>query len=184
MASTYIGTIKGTDGVVYPIGSTLYGTCGTETTNLNKVVNIMRNSDEWTGNTKPSFSTIKEGLTIHVHMDHEAHAAGNLQLVINGESKPVFYGDLIATGPVPYLLWTDNSVVTFTYDGTRWRINTPFYNLGKAIQNYLGRSSTDNYNTITAALGYTPAASASVGGHSMDKISGDNTDKRYRLVIS
>lgn len=187
MANTYIGTIKGTDGVVYPIGSTLYGICSTEEDVRLKEVTI--SSAHWENNETPSFSTLQRGLTIHVYMQY-GNTANAPQLTINGATYGNDNGINIHkngtyAGYTPATSWTANSIVTFTYTGAAWVINTPCSDLNTAVRSAIGYYSEDNHNTITAALGYTPASSSSVGGHSFARINpSDGDDLRYRMTVS
>lgn len=188
MANTYIGTIKGTDDIVYPIGSTLYGFCTTEADEPLKEVTIYNGS--WTNNERPSFSTLKPGLTIHVYMQY-GNTANAPRLTINGATYGNDDGINIHkngtyAGYTPATSWTANSMITFTYTGAAWAINTPYSDLNVAVRSAIGYYSENNYNTITAALGYIPANSASSGGekHTFVKISNNSSDTRYRMEIN
>lgn len=202
MSGTYIGTIKGTDGVVYPIGSTLFGTCNTGANVAIKEVFISNSGkDGWKENETPSFNTLQKGLTIHVFMQHSNTSTGEVALKINGSntSHRIKNGERYV-GNTPATSWSDNTLITFTYNGSEWVINTLYSDLWyilcemthsnetRAIK-LPGEEIIDNHKIIDAdvisnALGYTPAASASVAGHAIEKISGDNADKRHRLIIS
>lgn len=165
MANTYIGTIKGTDNIVYPIGSTLFGTCNTAADIQNKVVQISNN--KWTDNILPSFSSeIQKGLTIHVFMTY-GNTKSAPTLEVNGSTAI----PIANVGNTPATSWTNQSIVTFTYDGSKWQINTPYKDLWYALfelvhtetersvivpgTNFVSSKIVDK-GVVTSALGYTP----------------------------
>ena len=108
--STYIGKID-IDGVVMPVGSTLYGTCETLDSVAQKVVVL------------PNFDELLTGVTIHVKFSH-TNSASNASLNVNGTGSKLIdrYGS-ISPGNTEDTSWQDDSVVSFTYDGTYWIIN-------------------------------------------------------------
>lgn len=97
----YIGKIDPGNGTEYAIGSTAYGECSTAASTANKVVDM-------TG------FVLIDGATIHVTFDHE-NTASSPTLNVNST------GAITIKDDYPY--WDELDTVSFTYDGSNWRIN-------------------------------------------------------------
>lgn len=104
---SYVGRIrKTTSGAWQPVGSTLYGTCGTAAGTAAKVV------------TCDNFDALITGVTIHVKMTN-ANTAASPTLNVNGTgAKSVRFISGIAE-----CYWSAGEVISFTYDGTNWLAN-------------------------------------------------------------
>lgn len=114
----YIGHIKVKNGateVTYPVGSTLYGTCNTAANETVKVAN--------TGNLA-QIDSFTDGLTIHVKFTN-SNTVQNPTLKVNTlAAKPIItYGES-TPGDTPSASWQAGAIVSFTYDGNSWVMNT------------------------------------------------------------
>lgn len=107
----YVGKVNA-GGSEHLVGSTLYGTCDTAESTAAKVVVC------------PDFTDLIEGVTIHVKFTHQNSASNNATLNVNSTgAKPVMEFGSRRAGGNAYYSWQDNSVVSFTYDGTNWVMN-------------------------------------------------------------
>lgn len=95
-------TKKTTQNGVKPIGSNLFGLCSTASGTAQKVVQFA------------DFDVLVSGVTIHVYFTHE-NTADNPTLQVGSTSAIGIRRNGIAVGR-----WSDNSVVSFTYNGTYW----------------------------------------------------------------
>ena len=67
--------------------------------------------------------TLATGATISVYFKSSNNYAGKLTLNVNGTgAKDVWVGDLV-TSDTNRLFWHWGSTITFTYDGTQWRVS-------------------------------------------------------------
>lgn len=107
--SSFITQVKIGDNV-FPVGSSLFGVSSSEANNANKVVNANNLTNE-------SFSTLATGVSIHVKFSNGNTATNSLTLKVGATAaKPI-------VNPGGDLTWNDNSIITFTYDGTSWMMN-------------------------------------------------------------
>lgn len=97
----YIAKKTTVDGVK-PIGSSLFGLCSTASGTAQKVVQFA------------DFDVLVSGVTIHVYFTHE-NTADNPTLQVGSTSAIGIRRNGVAVGR-----WSDNSVVSFTYNGTYW----------------------------------------------------------------
>lgn len=113
MANGIVGQIHVNDND-YLIGSTLYGEC-TDASNepIKKVV--LKNN---------ALYTDTEGLTIHVKFTHGNTVNNNLQLQIRNGGTSGNYSYSTAHPIANPMIWQDNCIISFTYDGTNWVINS------------------------------------------------------------
>lgn len=94
------------------IASSLYGTCSTQSNVQVKIVEC------------PDFTNLITGVSIAVKFQY-ANAVAEPQLNINGTGAVyVRQKQNVALTAVPMSSWQAGTVVTFTYDGTYWMMNT------------------------------------------------------------
>ena len=94
------------------IASSLYGTCNTQSNVQVKIVEC------------PDFTNLITGVSIAVKFQY-ANAVAEPQLNINGTGAVyVRQKQNVALTAVPMSSWQAGTVVTFTYDGTYWMMNT------------------------------------------------------------
>lgn len=107
---SYAGKVR-INNVDSPIASALYGTCTTLGNYAAKVVSL---SD---------FDELMAGVTIAVKFS-QANTAANPTLNVNGTGDvPIYaYGSTVP-GITAATSWANNSIVTFTYDGSAWCMN-------------------------------------------------------------
>lgn len=106
----YIGRVQIDGGAERPIGSTLFGICETVATTAAK--SIANNSS-----IGQYFKTPMLGITVHIQFTHGNSVASGLTLKLgDADAKPI-------SNPGGSCVWQDNTVVTFTYDGTSWVVN-------------------------------------------------------------
>lgn len=107
---SYIGNVN-VGGTTHLVGSTLYGTCTTAANTAAKVV------------TCANFDQLLTGVTIHVKFSN-VNTASNPTLNVNSTGAKAIrrYGST-APGQTAATSWQENSVVSFTYDGTYWFLN-------------------------------------------------------------
>ncbi len=113
MANGIVGQIHVNDND-YLIGSTLYGECTTPSGESPKKVVLQGNA----------LYTDTVGLTIHVKFTQGNTVNNNLQLQIRngGTSENYSYSD---AHPIANpMIWQENCLISFTYDGTSWVINS------------------------------------------------------------
>lgn len=105
IAKTKIGS------TTYPVGSCLYGTCGTAAGTAAKVV------------TCEDFDTLLTGVTIHVKFTN-ANSVANPTLNVNSTgAKNIYRYGTTAPSTSAASSWQAGSVVSFTYDGSYWQMN-------------------------------------------------------------
>ena len=111
----FVGKIKlGSSAPEHLVGSALYGTCSTGASTAAKIVTL------------PSFDSLMAGITIHVKFSN-ANTAANPTLNVNGTgAKPIYRHGVVAMGSSGVNTWAANAVISFTYDGSAWRVDEPF----------------------------------------------------------
>ena len=107
---SYVGKVKA-GANDYPVVSTGYGTCTTAAATAEKAV------------TMANFDTLLEGVTIHVLFQNSNTAASPTLNVNSTGAKTIYIAGVSAPGTTASASWDANSVVSFTYDGTYWRMN-------------------------------------------------------------
>jgi len=118
--SSYVGKVA-SEGAYHPVASTLFGTCSSPATTVEKEV-VLSN-----------FDTLLPGATVHVQFTNSNKATKPTLKVENTDAKPILMEGTAAPGDTPLKSWPANSVVSFTYDadytdqqaGTTgaWRMN-------------------------------------------------------------
>lgn len=115
---SYIGQVQIGENT-YPVGSILYGTASYDTTNNYWAVN--NNNLTTTTFTNDNLTT---GVTIHIKFN-AINSADTPKLKVGAatEKAIVKYGTT-NVGKSAATSWVANSIVSFTYDGTSWVMNT------------------------------------------------------------
>ena len=106
----YVGNVK-VNGILFPVGSMMYGTCTTAPSVAEKVVDI------------EAIDVLKAGLTIHVKFMSPNTAADPTMNVNELGAKPIHRYSNIAPGTDSRGSWLPGSIVSFTYDGAVWIMN-------------------------------------------------------------
>lgn len=115
---SYIGQVQIGDNT-YPVGSILYGTCSTAAGTAAKTVNDNNlTTDTFTDN------NLAIGVTIHIKFTNSNTAASATLKVGGATAKSIMRYGTTALGTTTQQSWTAGSVVSFTYDGTNWVMNT------------------------------------------------------------
>lgn len=107
----YAGQVETSGGLVSPIASTLYGACNTAASTAAKVVTL------------PDYDELIIGTTVHVKFVNGNTAANPTLAVGATAAKPIYAYGTSAPGTTAATSWAANSMVSFTYDGTAWRMN-------------------------------------------------------------
>lgn len=108
---SYAGQVEVGSGVTSPVASTLYGICNTAAATAAKVVAL------------PDYDELVTGTTVHVKFTN-GNTAENATLQVGSTAvKPIYQYGTTAPGTTTATSWAANSVVSFTYDGTAWRMN-------------------------------------------------------------
>lgn len=108
---SYAGQVEVGSGVTSPVASTLYGICNTAAATAAKVVTL------------PDYDELVVGTTVHVKFTYSNTAASPTLQVGSTAAKPIYQYGTTAAGTTEATSWKANSVVSFTYDGTAWRMN-------------------------------------------------------------
>lgn len=108
--ASYVGNVV-SGGENNLVASTLYGTCQTLSSETVKVVTLA------------SFDELIVGTTVHVKFLN-TNTADQPVLDVNGTGEyPIYTDSVNYPGKTPISSWQANSVVSFTFDGTAWRMN-------------------------------------------------------------
>lgn len=108
---SYAGKVEVGSGATSPVASTLYGICNTAAATAAKVVAL------------PDYDELVVGTTVHVKFTN-GNTAENATLEVGSTAaKPIYQYGTTAPGTTSAASWAANSVVSFTYDGTAWRMN-------------------------------------------------------------
>lgn len=102
-------TAANIDGSDYRLAGALYGTCSTGASTAAKIVAC------------PDFDSLETGVTIHVKFTNH-NSAASPSLNVNSTGAAPIKGIVNVAG-----VWSDNSVVSFTYDGESWIMNDTGY---------------------------------------------------------
>lgn len=155
---SYVGKItKGS--ATHLVGSTLYGTCSTAAGTAAKVVSCA------------DFDALITGVTIHVFFG-ASNTASNPTLNVNSTgAKDIFVTWGTASnlqrrvGTDEAHSWRAGSVVSFTYDGTRWIMNSGVDENSSVVTGVKGNSEssyhTGQVNLTAANVGAAPTSHAS-----------------------
>ena len=136
----FAGQIETSGGAISPIGSTLYGVCSTAASTAAKVVTLA------------DYDELIIGTTVHVKFLN-GNTAANASLEVGGTAaKPIYLYGTTAPGTTAATSWAANSMVSFTYDGTAWRMNDSGAN-GAMVTMLEGEISTEAANRATAVTG-------------------------------
>lgn len=113
MVMSYIGNVN-IQGVMAPIGSTLYGKCASFASAQEKIVEL------------DNFDQLINGVTIHIQFSNGNTALNPTLKVGLTQAKPIY---LINNTP-PNNFWESGAVICFTYDiiSDAWIINTTINN--------------------------------------------------------
>ena len=93
------------------VASTAYGTCATAAGTAAQIV-VM-----------DDFDTLLTGVTIHVLFQNSNTAESPTLNVNNTGAKPIYISGVESPGSTAAESWDANSIVSFTYDGSAWRMN-------------------------------------------------------------
>lgn len=108
--ASYVGHIAA-GGATNLVVSTLYGTCAVAAGTAVKQVDIAQ------------CDALLAGMTVHVKFAY-SNTADSPSLKINStDAWPIYTEGTTFPGKTPTTSWRDNSVVSFTFDGTAWRMN-------------------------------------------------------------
>lgn len=143
------------------IASTAYCTCATAAATAAKVANLQGNSDN-------SF-TLMTGITIHVKFTY-SNTVANPTLNVNGTgAKAIMSYGSTAVSTSAKTSWRAGAVVSFTYDGTNWVMNTGIdddnnttYTAGTGLS--LNGNKFNHFNNVTAGTASGSNGTLSHGG--------------------
>lgn len=120
---TYMGKVN-VDGTSFPIGSTLYGTCTTPAATAAKEAIV------------EGFDTLQSGVTVHIKFSY-ANGVANPTLSIKPSvsgtattAKPIMRYGTTAPSISARASWNAGSVVSLTYDGTYWQMDSWINDVG------------------------------------------------------
>lgn len=171
MANGFIGQINiGSD--QHLIGSTLFAISSTAASEGAKIA-ALQSSAVYTATT---------GITIHVQFEHgnTVTAGSSLTLKVgNDTAHPI-------VNPNGALTWNDNSIISFTYDGTNWVINSSGIDANStslALGNISSNGTLTNIAATIATGDYLVITDASDNGGRIAKanVSFDTTKTDYFL---
>lgn len=141
----YISEVQIDGGDVLPVGSSLYGVCESLAPTAAKVVTL------------PNFNAEKNGVTVHVRFiyGNSAPLSSPLTLKVGAiDPYPI-------TNPGGSVAWSENAVISFTFDGIekRWMVNDGNVSTIAVEQTYIQNSSeaisgagvADALNTLGSA---------------------------------
>ncbi len=129
---SYIGQVQIGENT-YPVGSMLYGTCETAAGTAAKVVNDNNLTTATFDN-----NNLAVGVTIHIKFTNSNTASNATLKIGNADAKSIMRYGTNALGTTVQQSWVAGSVVSFTYDGTNWVMNT-------------GIDSNNTYSAISEA---------------------------------
>lgn len=128
----YVASAK-VNGVQFPIGSSLYGTCTTAANAVEKIVELN------------DFDKMPTGITIHVKFMNSNTAEDPVMNVNELGAKPIYCYSGTAPGKTAESSWQPGSVLSFTYDGAAWIMND--YSQTEDVQKEI-----DSINSDIAAI--------------------------------
>ena len=157
--ATYVGKIKVDGTNELPIGSTLYGTCGTAAATAAKVV------------TMANFDQLITGVTIHVKFTYSNTVANPTLNVNSTGAKTIYRYGTTAPSTSAATSWNAGAVVSFTYDGTYWQMN-----------DWLNTDTPDSTKLPLAGGTMTGTITLAATGLSTNSADGYTTDSSGNLV--
>lgn len=154
---SYVARIKIDNDSELLVGSSLYGTCSTGSSTATKEVSIS------------GFDQFITGVTVHIKFEHTNTASSPTLKINTMDAKPMHRVSGTAVGTTVTTSWVDGALISFTYDGTYWVMNTA--------------TDTDTNTTYTfvegntdGAFSYTPSdtnSAVTVPVHNVIKSTGD-----------
>lgn len=167
---SYIGKVQIDSTSAIPVGSTLYGAATWDSTNNRYNAN--------TGNLS-NIDILIEGLTVHVKFSAaNSHASPTLK-VGGCDAKPIHRIAGTAAGTTEEESWPANSIVTLTYDGTAWVVNSSTdvntkYTFSEGTTNGAFNVSVNNGTATPISIhglksaAYTESSDYAASGHNHD----------------
>ena len=168
----FAGQVETSGGGVHPIASTLYGYSNTAANTADKVVKL------------DNYDELLEGTTVHVKFVN-GNTATPITLTVGGTAqKPVYIHDTTSPGNTAATSWPANSMVSFTYDGTAWRMNDSGANdaIITRVETGISTEATNRANAVTAALQKIAPAYDSTATYALDALC-IQSDTLYKCTI-
>ena len=169
---SYVGKITAS-GTTYPVGSTLYGTCGTDAATAAKVATVS------------NFDTLETGITVHIKFTN-SNTVANPTLAIKPSAsgtattaKNIYKYGTTAPGTTAATSWQAGSVVSFTYDGSYWQMN-----------DHLDDTNTQTVSSVNSKTGAVSLTASDVGAlassTNVNNVSqtDSSTSSNYRILLS
>jgi len=175
---SFAAQIEDGNGAISPIGSTLYGICNTAAATAAKVVTLA------------DFDTLLTGITIHVKFTNSNTAASPTLNVNSTGAITIYAAGTTAPGTNVITSWAANGIVSFTYDGTYWRMNDTSANgtINTSLNTLttdLASEVTNRSNAVTSAVQQiAPAYSTSSTYALNDLVTYNNTLYRCSTAIT
>lgn len=154
---SYAGKIK-IDTDELPIASTLYGTCSSLASAVEKAV-VLANFDE-----------LVEGVSVAVKFVY-SNTAADPTLNVNGTgAKPIYKFGTTPPGQTAVDSWNANAIVSFVYDGTSWMMLdvNPDYNT--VVNNIITAAMLRAYPVGSIYMSVTSTSPATLFGGSWERI--------------
>ena len=166
----YIGKIQiGTNDAV-PVGSMLYGTCDTAAATAAKVAVL------------DAFDTLATGITVHIKFTYSNSVANPTLKVGSTDAKSIKRYGTTAVSTTAATSWQAGAIVSFTYDGTNWVMNTGIdsnttYTAATAEPANVGTTAAVGSQTRYAREDHVHAITLATGdSNGQVKIAGTNVD--------
>lgn len=136
---SYVGRVSAANAEHF-VASTAYGVCGTAAGTAAKVV-VMED-----------FDTLLTGITIQVLFQNSNTAANATLNVNNTGAKPIYIAGIASPGTTAAGSWHANSIISFTYDGSAWRMNDVKGSVGVTVTAAAGAWSSATPSTQTISI--------------------------------
>ena len=107
--ASYIAQVN-IGGTLYPVGSSLYGTCATEAATATKTATVN------------GFDTLTTGVTVFIKFTYANTSSTAAKLGINSTAAKEIHIKGKSTTSFDFSPWDANEIVAFTYDGTYWNL--------------------------------------------------------------
>ena len=160
---SYVGQIQIGDNT-YPIGSILYGTCTTAAATAAKTVN----DNNLTTSTFTN-DNLTTGVTIHIKFTY-SNTVSNPTLKIGGaDAKSIMRYGTTTVSTSAATSWQAGAIVSFTYDGTNWVMNTGI----DSNTTYTAASNTPSAIATTGAVGTATTYARGDHVHAISVATGD-----------
>ena len=175
---SFAAQIEDGNGALSPVGSTLYGVCNTAASTAAKVVSLA------------DFDTLLTGITIHVKFTNSNTVASPTLNVNSTGDIAIFAAGTTAPGTNVITSWAANGVVSFTYDGTYWRMNDTSANgtINSSLNTLTSNLSTEATTRYNGDIGVVrqiaPAYSTSSTYALGDLVTYNNTLYRCSTAIT